>query len=303
MATALFQSFRTKHVIAAILSCTVALSASAAHSYASKMVGGETLAPGESITSPNGVVTLVMQGDGNLVLYRLADGTPLWNTQSGNRPGSYAAMQTDGNLVVYASNGAVVFHTNTYNHPGARLELQSDSNLVIYAPNDTPLWHTYTGVPTATYSTPAYEPAYWNANTSIRQSNNCYNYSNNKKTNTFAQPGRAHGVSGYAMSVAAVRSAALADGLVATTSTGTSADGKTKIALVVAPGQDYHWYRLDSNGRWTHKPGGTAATNLDNSGVTISNPETANRGMYTDFGGYFFTPSDAAQGQGKAVIN
>lgn len=301
MASALSHLFKKRYALAAILSLAVAAQATAAHSYPDKLVGGESLTAGESINSPNGLTTLVMQSDGNLVLYRLADGYPLWHSQSWNHPGAAAAMQTDGNLVVYGPVGEVLFHTNTYNNPGARLVLQSDSNLVVYSPSNAKLWQSNTA--TALYTTPAYEPNYWNVNTTIRYNNNCYNYSNNKRTDTFAQPGRYAGIINYTMSVAAVKSAALADGLVETTSSATSSEGKTKIALVVAPGVDYHWYRQDSNGRWSHKPGSTSATNLDNSGVTISNPETANRGAYTQFGGYFFTPSDSVQGQGKATIN
>jgi hypothetical protein len=55
------------------------------------------------------------------------------------------------------------------------------------------------------------------------------------------------------------------------------------VALVVAPGWDFHWYRKGPNGYWSHKPGGTAVTNLDNSGITIKDPRTANRGPYTNF--------------------
>jgi hypothetical protein len=40
---------------------------------------------------------------------------------------------------------------------------------------------------------------------------------------------------------------------------------------------------------WSHKPGGTAARNTDNSGRVITNPETCNRGPYTQFCGYFYT--------------
>ena len=54
-------------------------------------------------------------------------------------------------------------------------------------------------------------------------------------------------------------------------------------ALVIAPGSDFHWYRKGRNGHWTHKPGSTQVTNMDNSGVTISDPRTANRGPYTNF--------------------
>jgi hypothetical protein len=74
------------------------------------------------------------------------------------------------------------------------------------------------------------------------------------------------------------------------------------VALVVAPGWDYHWYRRDENGRWSHKPGGTRATNLDNSMNPISNPETANRGPYTDFCGYYCSCSSSKEGNGHENI-
>ena len=54
---------------------------------------------------------------------------------------------------------------------------------------------------------------------------------------------------------------------------------------------------------WTHKPGGTPATNLDNSGNPISNPETADRGGYTDFCGYLCSCSDSTEGNGHENIN
>jgi hypothetical protein len=55
------------------------------------------------------------------------------------------------------------------------------------------------------------------------------------------------------------------------------------VALVIVPGWDFHWYRNGRNGYWTHKPGGTPVTNVDNSGVLIRDPRTANRGPYSDF--------------------
>jgi hypothetical protein len=53
---------------------------------------------------------------------------------------------------------------------------------------------------------------------------------------------------------------------------------------------------------WTHKPGQTAATNLDNSGNVITDPRTANRGVYTDFCGFFRLWSDITQGYGHENI-
>ena len=153
-----------------------------------------------------------------------------------------------------------------------------------------------------TYCRPPYSPGYWNDGSTIQYNNNCYNYSNNKRTDTFAQPGRASGRMYGSITATEVAAAAERDGLEPTTASATSPTGKTKMALVIWPGYDFHWYRQDSDGRWSHKPGGTQATNRDNSGALITNPETANRGYYTQFVGYYFTPSDCAQGQGHANI-
>jgi len=60
------------------------------------------------------------------------------------------------------------------------------------------------------------------------------------------------------------------------------------MALVIWPGVDYHWYRHQMGGFWGHKPGSTAARNIDNSGVVVVNPETCNRGGYTNFCSYFY---------------
>lgn len=156
-------------------------------------------------------------------------------------------------------------------------------------------------------SLPSYNPGYWNDGGVVQGGNNCYNYGNNKNTGTYAQPGRASGATSASMSCADVQVAAINDGLIALPATGACPDTQDKVALVVDPGTDYHWYRLDSNGMWTHKPGGGAATNLDNSGNPISNPETADRcsgwPCYTDFCGYLCSCSSATDGQGHENIN
>ncbi|MGW7824408.1 hypothetical protein ACWGLF_41400, partial [Streptomyces puniciscabiei] len=65
--------------------------------------GGNILKPG---TWTQGTYTrLVMQMDGNLVMYRRRDGAALWSTHTSRHPGAYAVMQTDGNVVVYKNTG------------------------------------------------------------------------------------------------------------------------------------------------------------------------------------------------------
>jgi hypothetical protein len=150
---------------------------------------------------------------------------------------------------------------------------------------------------------PTFTPGFWNDAGQVQFHNNCYNYSNNHRTDTFAQPGRRAGAMYGSLTCAAVLAAATADGIPRLPASGVCSGGRDKIALVVGPGYDYHWYRQDANGMWTHKPGGTQATNLDNSGHTISNPETADRGLYTDFCGYFCSCSSATEGSGHENIN
>jgi hypothetical protein len=68
------------------------------------------LHPGAQLTSPGGRHALVMQGDGNLVLYEA--GVARWWIGQGVR--SYAAIQTDGNFVVYpVGGGAARWHSHT----------------------------------------------------------------------------------------------------------------------------------------------------------------------------------------------
>lgn len=131
---------------------------------------------------------------------------------------------------------------------------------------------------------PVYNPGVWNT-PAVQPKNNCYNYANNKITNTFAQPGRAHGKQAKKMQCPNVVLAAKADGLVAVPSFSATL-GKGRgwyVALVVWPNVDYHWYRQDKVGCWSHKPGQTAARNVDNSGKRIRNPKTCDRGPYTHF--------------------
>ena len=131
---------------------------------------------------------------------------------------------------------------------------------------------------------PLYEPTWWNDNGQKQWNNNCYNYSTNYRTDTFAQPGQAAGAMYASLTCASVRPAAIADDLIDSPGANNKCPKEGHlVALVIAPAWDFHWYRKGRNGYWTHKPGGTPATNVDNNGVFISDPRTAARGPYTDF--------------------
>jgi hypothetical protein len=135
-----------------------------------------------------------------------------------------------------------------------------------------------------------FNPGFWNDPSYISR-NNCYNYASNKRTNTFAQPGRGSGHMYTAITCPAVTAAAMSDGLHHRFDCFPDTEKpRWLVALVVGPNYDYHWYRKQQEGFWGHKPGGTAARNYDNNGVIITNPETCARGPYTQFCGYFYVP-------------
>ena len=43
---------------------------------------------------------------------------------------------------------------------------------------------------------------------------------------------------------------------------------------------DFHWYRLDNNGKWSHKPGQARPTRKDNANNFINDPREAAMGHY-----------------------
>jgi hypothetical protein len=137
--------------------------------------------------------------------------------------------------------------------------------------------------------TAVFNPGFWNDSAHIGK-NNCYNYASDRRTDTFAQPGRASGHMYARINCGDVTNGAVSDGASLNCAPANQAP-RWYMALVIAPGPgfiDYHWYRLSKEGFWGHKPGGTAARNTDNSGHIVNNPQTANRGPYTIFCRYIY---------------
>lgn len=95
----------------------------------SLLVGGESLRVGESIVSPNGQFRLVLQSDGNLVLYTSA--RAMWSTRTTGTGANKLTLQSDGNLVLYSPTRAV-WNSLTAGKPASTLVLQDDGNLVLY---------------------------------------------------------------------------------------------------------------------------------------------------------------------------
>ena len=126
------------------------------------LLRGEELHAGQSLLSSNGMYCLIMQEDGNLVLYSRPSMpsrpyTGLWATNTGvpygmtNTP--FRLMLTlAGDLSVFDSTGQHVWSTRTRRISGDpatgghRLVLQNDRNLVLYNDAGLAIWGTKTGL-------------------------------------------------------------------------------------------------------------------------------------------------------------
>jgi hypothetical protein len=94
------------------------------------------------LVSCDGRFVLVLQNDGNLVLNQ--NGVTFWSSMTAGLGGTIAAMQSDGNFVIYTAMGRPVWATNTWGQPGASLVVQDDGNLVIYNTSNSSVWASIT---------------------------------------------------------------------------------------------------------------------------------------------------------------
>lgn len=92
--------------------------------------------------------------------------------------------------------------------------------------------------------------------------------------------------------------------LVKTTKNAVCPTGTYKVALVYNPNTlDYHWYRQDSDGTWSHKPGKSPVTKLDDAGNPIIDPQYAAT-SYSTFVGYYYVKSfDILQNNNEIIVD
>jgi len=95
-----------------------------------------------SCVSPDGRYHLDVQKDGNVVLYRFNE--KIWSAGTTGSSATKLIMQPDGNLVLYGDSGGPLWSSNTAGNPGAQLRVQTDGNMVIYGVDQRVLWATET---------------------------------------------------------------------------------------------------------------------------------------------------------------
>ena len=131
------------HIVAGAIPAGTAVPAGcAAPSNCATLTANQSLAANQSLTSCDGRFNLIMQGDGNLVLYE--GSTALWASNTVNSAATKAIMQGDGNFVLYTASGSPVWASNTAGNSGATLTLQNDGNLVIHSTSGATLWASNT---------------------------------------------------------------------------------------------------------------------------------------------------------------
>ncbi len=111
-------------------------------SYVNTTFNPGRLYPGQSISTADRRFHLILQGDGNLVLYSPTHA--LWATGTDGRSAAFLAMQSDGNLVLYDQSGNPLWYSRTAGYGLLHLVVQQDGNLVLYNNSNTPYWNTAT---------------------------------------------------------------------------------------------------------------------------------------------------------------
>ncbi len=102
----------------------------------------QRLNAGESIKNSNNS-KLIMQHDGNLVLYN-NNNTPIWSSQTyGHGTNCYAILQNDNNFVIYNRNNKPIWASNTSNkgYPGEAV-LRLEENVLVMRSNTQIVWES-----------------------------------------------------------------------------------------------------------------------------------------------------------------
>eukprot|EP00243_Klebsormidium_subtile_P001746 TRINITY_DN1322_c0_g1_i4.p1 TRINITY_DN1322_c0_g1~~TRINITY_DN1322_c0_g1_i4.p1 ORF type:complete len:290 (-),score=67.06 TRINITY_DN1322_c0_g1_i4:405-1274(-) len=100
---------------------------------------------GDRLTSADGKTYVIMQPDGNFVVY--SNGSAIWHSHTfGSGPNCGAVMQNDGNLCVYNASNKWIWGSNTFlkGQKPFRLVMQNDGDLVLYDAKGTATWASKT---------------------------------------------------------------------------------------------------------------------------------------------------------------
>lgn len=120
---------------------------------ADRLLANQVLYPGQQLHSKNNAYHLVMQSDGNAVVYNNKN-QAIWSSQTYGSGAQTLNMQADGDLVLYTAFSKPKWASNTGGTQGAYLYMQDDGNLVIYDSANQPVWNSK-GYPIASKPKPS----------------------------------------------------------------------------------------------------------------------------------------------------
>jgi hypothetical protein len=140
-------------VAAAMFAAPILTSSQALAGSTGAIPAGTTLVPGAAVWSASGRIVLIMQGDGNLVLYNVTTNPwrVLFASGTNGHNNACARMQADGNLVVYppgCPTTNALWNSGTWgNDTSGPIAYVQDINgngaLSIYGWTNTLLWNSW----------------------------------------------------------------------------------------------------------------------------------------------------------------
>ncbi|WP_257996489.1 RHS repeat-associated core domain-containing protein [Akkermansia muciniphila] len=274
-------------------------------------------------SEPTATRPLALLAGGQLYLYGLdfsKNVTELMNSATGTLAAAYdyapfGAVTSSGGMAAAnplqwssevhdPATGLVYYnyrHLNTRDGRWISRDLIAENgglNLYEFVKNNPCSWSDTLGGSPYSGTPPVYNPQLWNDEATggrFQFANNCYSYAcdrredGNKTGPNLPQPGDESGFPPLndpsQLNCAEIIKRVKGDGLKEPDSKGCCSKGYHKVQLVISPGNDFHWYRQDRDGKWSHKRGWGPVQRLDASGNLITNPVTANRD-YSGTGGY-----------------
>lgn len=239
-----------------------------------------------------------------VLLYNSKTGEVETNPIRGVRLGATSTL-SNLNIAVSVYSGTEIDQTVTWSsdRPGVATVNSSTGAVTAISTGKAVITATakISGAPTASYTVVVselpvsgfeitYAPELWNYDP-VQHGTNCYAYALNNQvepgTNIlcYMQPGKAG--NGYILKedltksnlIDFIESDAEKMGFqfIPVDKDEICANGTYKIAVVLDEKNDFHFYRQNPDGTWSHKPGQNPVTNLDAADQVITNPETADR--------------------------
>ncbi|KAG5666765.1 hypothetical protein PVAND_014775 [Polypedilum vanderplanki] len=107
-----------------------------------KLVIDQCLVEDSSIKSANGEFFLIMEKNGNLVIYATNQKVPIWATNTDKTGGKRVCMQADSDFNMYSHSNTLIWSSKTKGLNGTYVKLQNNGKLEMFTKADKKVWET-----------------------------------------------------------------------------------------------------------------------------------------------------------------